>query len=567
MIDKSENWKILAGSNTEINSDYPKWFLDILANRGLKSARKIDEYLNPKYENLVSYKKIFNIDKAVERIKKALRSQEKVVVYGDYDVDGICSSVIVYETLKKIGILDVEIYIPHRDREGYGLNNKNVKDLIKSGVSLFIAVDCGINSRDVIDNNKSDFIVVDHHLIDKDQMPQKAITIHPSLNEDKEDLLLTAGGASFLLAQAIYENFPDIFPKGQEKWLLDLVALSTICDIVPLVENNRILAKWGLLVLEKTRRVGILELMKVASVNPQKISSFDVGFVLGPRLNASGRISHAQKAIDLLITEDRPQAQKIAMELNRENRKRQEICNRIVEEAREAIKNQSKDKESIIILSDKNWPKGVVGIVASRISESFNRPTIIFEDVGGEHHGSARSVDGFDITEALSQCDDYLISFGGHKKAAGLKVSEEHFVAFSEKMVTIAKDKIDIKNISKKICIDAIISPLDISDTSLDLLEKMEPFGYGNPEPIFLVKGVKVDNLKRVGKKGEHLKFSISLSPQKDSESINGIYFNAKKDIVGGCNYDLVLRLKYNFWNNMKNIEAIVIDFQESAKP
>ena len=575
MTKTEQKWKVpkKVASNKLPVTGYPNWFLNILAARGLTKAEQIEDYLNPKYENIVKPENFQNIAEAVDRIKAAKEADEKLMVYGDYDVDGITATAVVMETLNKIGVQNVENYIPHREDEGYGLNAEALAEIKKNGATLVIAVDCGITSGALIDAQKElDFIVIDHHTIKDGELPKRAILLHPSLttamlgsDPSREEYGLSAAGMAFIFALALQEAFPKDFLPGQEKWLLDLVALSTICDIMTLQETNRLLAYFGLIVLKKTKREGLKALMDVSGVDSGGADAYSAGFLLGPRLNAAGRLESAQKALNLLLTKDKGEARQIAVELNKLNSERQLLCQRIVEEAR--IKAEENGKESSIqVLSDKNWPRGVVGIVASRITDQYNRPTIIFEDDGELHHGSARSVDSVNITELLSQTSDYLVKFGGHAKAAGLTVSHEHFVVFKEKLLALADKKIKEVDLTRELSIDAEIKLNEITDEAMSLLSKMEPTGFGNKRPVLMMTGVNFSDIKRVGKTKEHLKFKIQ-SPVTSNKSLplEAVAFSESREVHRDYPYDVVFTLKYNVWNNRKTIEARVIDFRESG--
>lgn len=561
-----KKWKLFE-SKKRSDLDLPFWFLNILEKRGLTSKKNVTNYLQPKYESLTPFDNFLGTKEAAERISKAVKEEEKIVIYGDYDVDGLTATTLIYELLSKIGALNFETYIPHRESEGYGLNKGAIDGFIKSEVDLVITVDCGITSKGLIDEAKNiDFIVVDHHQIDFDKLPQKSINIHPSLTKDKREYSLSGCGIAFYLAKAVQQRFMNEFPPGQEKWLLDLVALATICDIVPLIGENRTLATWGLKVLSKTKRVGLLALAKSASINLEEVTSYEVGFSLGPRLNAAGRIEHAKLALELLTTKDGHRAQMIAKELSELNTERQKMCERIITEAREELKNSNQKEHKIFLLSNKNWPRGVVGIVASRISDEHHKPVIVFENDGQNHHGSARSIDGFDIVEALGSCNECLEKFGGHAKAAGLTVKDEKFVIFSDRIVFLANEKIKEEDLVKTIEIDTKINSVEINDKALDLIAKMEPTGFGNQKPVFLIEGVTVEDVNRVGKGREHLKFKIQQIKTKNQQSkeIGGISFNEERELEEAGKYDMVGTLKYNIWNNRKSIEFRMIDFRKS---
>lgn len=560
------NWKI-PSKNSKLktkNQKLPDWFLSILAGRGIDNARDIKEYLNPDYKKLPRPSVFLNMIEAVERVAGAKESNERVIVYGDYDVDGITATALVYEALAEIGI-EAETYIPHREEEGYGLNDEALADIKSKGVKLVIAVDCGVSAGPLIDaEGKLDFIVIDHHTIDPDKLPKRAIVLHPSLVTSGDGYQLSAAGLAYFWAVALMDHYPSEFMPGQEKWLLDLVALSIICDIMPLTGVNRVLTHFGLLVLNKTKRVGLVELIKIAGAELGTVDSYTVGFLLGPRLNAAGRLESAQKSLELLITQDKGKGRSLAAELNKLNSERQQLCERIIEEARQQI--EAGDKEAPInLLSDRSWPRGVVGIVASRMTDIYNRPTIIFENDGEMHHGSARSVDGLNITELLGEVSDHTVKFGGHAKAAGVTVSDEHFILFKEKLIALVGEKLKTIEVKEDLIVDAIIKPGDVSDEAMALLAKLEPTGFGNKRPVLAMLGTEVGGISRVGKNKEHLKFSIlnsRLSP--NTSNLPAVAFSEPREIEVGKKYDFTLTLKYNTWNNRKTIEARVIDFRSA---
>lgn len=565
-------WKIpqkVKGKRLKVKG-LPEWFIGLLVNRGLVDEEDIYTYLEPDYSKIVSPESFLNMELAVERVRRVKEAGERVVVYGDYDVDGITSTAIIFETLNKIGVQMVENYIPHREEEGYGLNKEALAEIKSGGATLVIAVDCGITAGELIDSQKGlDIIVIDHHTIDPAKLSKKAINLHPAFKASARTVLaegdnFSAAGMAFIFALALQKAFPKEFMPGQEKWLLDLVALSTICDIVPLTGQNRLLASFGLKVLNKTKREGLRALMDVSSVESGSADAYSVGFLLGPRLNAAGRLESAQKALELLLSQDKKESRALALELNKMNMDRQLLCERIVEEAR--VKAEKGDKDAPIqLLSDKNWPRGVVGIVASRISDYYNRPAIIFEDDGELHHGSARSIDGVNIVDLLSETSDYLVKFGGHAKAAGLTVSHEHFLVFQEKLVALVGEKLKEIDLARELLIDTVIEPSEIDDRAMELIAKMEPTGYGNKRPIFMSQEVEITDIMRVGKNKEHLKFKIRRPLTIDQRPpLEAVMFSEPREPKAGIKYDVVFTLKYNVWNNRKNIEARVIDFREA---
>lgn len=552
MTNNNYNWKILDGSK-KTDTNYPKWLLDVLENRGIKN---FDEFMTSSYENLEDPESFLNIKEAVERVIRAKDNEEKIVVYGDYDVDGICATSLVFELLHKIGVQNIETYIPHREDEGYGLNKEALEKLKKEGANLIITVDCGVTSGDLIDAEKDiDFIVIDHHEINEKKLPKKAIILHPEMvKNNKEKHSISGCGMAFFFALSLKNEYPE----GWEKWLLDLVALATVCDIVPLIGQNRILVKWGLLVLSKTKRVGLLELMKVSSIDPRDISAYTLGFILGPSLNASGRLDHAKKSLELVLSKKQSEAREISNYLNKINAERQKLCNEIAAEAKAEIEGSELKNKTVLLLSNKKWPRGVVGIIASRITEAYHRPTIIFEENDGELHGSARSIDGFNITEALRKLSELLIKYGGHTKAAGVSLKVDNLSELDKKLNQIANKIIKKEDLQKTIYIDSVIKESEVNEEMMEWLKKLEPFGYGNQAPFFLMKNAVVSNIKRVGGEKEHLKFLVG------EKEISSISFRDNRKLEEGKKYNLVFQVKYNEWNGRKNIEYNIKDLKES---
>lgn len=538
---------------------YEGWLLSIMANRGIKNAKDIDPYLNPKYEDLYSPDSFLGMSEVASRIIEARDKNEKVVIYGDYDVDGVTSTALMHDLLQAVGVKKLETYIPHREEEGYGLNEEAVQELIKKNNNLIITVDCGITSSELISkfSNKIDFIVIDHHEILEDKKPKEALLLHPALIK-KEFVFskLSACGMAFYLAKKMTELPESGYRPGQEKWLLDIVALSTICDIVPLVGQNRILAKYGLTVLSKTKRVGLLALASVSQIKIDDVSAYDVGFLLGPRINASGRLEHAKKSLELLLTKSKAEGMKIAADLDNINSERQKLCERILNEAKAEIESSENKDNEIYLLANENWPRGVVGIIASKIMDAYSRPVIIFEHSEGEYHGSARSIDALDITESLAQCEEYLIKFGGHAKAAGLSVADENWDVFNEKLLKIVKTKITKEDLLPIVKIDTDINETEISDETIKKITALEPFGFGNSNPVFALRRAEVEGVNRVGKEKEHLKFKLKNS------SVAAISFGDETPLKDGDKVDLAGTLRYNIWNDRKSIEFRAIDIK-----
>jgi len=565
-----------------INSfpEYPLAVLNLLYHRGLKTQVQVDEFFNPDYEgDLHNPFLMLGMKEAVRRIKKAIASQEQIAIFGDYDADGVCGSVVLKTILEKLGANTTGgVFIPNRLKEGYGLSEVSIKKTIADGTKLIITVDCGISSiEEIALANKlgAEVIITDHHQIGK-TLPAAKIIVNPWQAEDKYPFRDLAGaGVIFKLVQALISESETV-NTGWEKWLLDLVALATVADCMPLLGENRTLVRYGLIVLAQTKRPGLQELMKVARLSPifeiEKLSTnldaYSLGFVLAPRLNAAGRIEHADLALDLLLTSDREKAKEMAEKINDYNRRRQKITDEIVTEIESKIKQKISDKQSpFIIESSKEWSPGIIGLVAGKIADRHHRPTMIFnEQETGIFRGSARSVAGFNLVEAITMCQDLLIEFGGHPGAAGLSLREEDFIKFKEKINKIACAKLTDKDLTPVLEIDAQLQAEDISWPLFDELIKFEPFGKGNEAPIFLAEDFIIVALRIVGNGSKHLK--LELKSNKLSGTIfKAIGFGLVKDnqteFKVGDDVDLVFEIIKDEWNGRRDLQLRVEDIKK----
>lgn len=539
------------------NSGFSDLEKQLLFNRGIKNTEEADKFLNPDYDELHDPFLMKGMSEAVERVGLALDNKDKVVVYGDYDVDGITAAAILYETLSALG-LETDYYIPKRDSEGYGLNNDALTEISAEGATLCVTVDCGITGVEEVECAKKlglDIIITDHHNIpgkSGKQVVPDAIVVNPKQKDCKYPFgELSGSGIAFKIAQALYKTFPEKLLQGQEKWLLDLAALGTVCDVVPLTGENRIIASFGNTVMAKTKRVGLKLLAEVSGINLQEITSYHLGFQLGPRLNAAGRLETAEKSIQLLLERDENAARVLALELDNLNKERQGITKKILEEAVAEI--EKKDKAAkIYLLANKNWPAGVVGIIASRLADKYARPAIIFEDKGDLCQGSARSPKCFNIIEALEENADILVRCGGHARAAGVTVKKEHFVLLEEKLLEISGKKITEEDLVEKYEADAETTIQDIGEGTYGFIQRMEPFGMGNSSPLFIGKGLRVDSFRKVGKDGEHLKLSFT----DGNEKRNGIFFSYfDRDTDLKKTVDTLFSINQNEWGGRISYE------------
>jgi single-stranded-DNA-specific exonuclease len=433
---------------------------------------------------------------AVDRIFSALEKHEKITIHGDYDADGVSATVIAFSTLKTLGA-DVDVYIPHRVSEGYGLNKNTVSELSKNGTKLIITVDCGISSQPEIELAKQkgiDVIVTDHHE-QPPHLPDAYAIVNPHIDGETYPYHdLSGSGVSFKLASALVSEaskrseHKEKISDGYEKWLLDLVAIGTIADCVPLLGENRTLVKYGLLVLKKTRRQGLLELSKSSRVNLPTIDTNGVSFSLVPRLNAAGRIGHANTAFDLLVTDQAAAGIGIAQSLEKTNQQRQRTTEKMVGESKSQI--PSVDKQKILFAIGPKWSPGVVGLVAGRLMDEYSRPVLIMGESDGVVVGSGRSIPGFDITKALAESREYLDRFGGHAAACGFTLPKANLENFLSKMSSLA-EKISADQLVKSLFIDSALRLEQANWELVSMLEQFEPFGEGNKRPRSPASGWK----------------------------------------------------------------------------
>lgn len=594
-------WQLKPTAPKEFIERFPEYnpvVLELLSRRGIATQEKIDEFFNPDYEgDLPDPFLMLGMAEAVKRLEGAIKKKKRIAIFGDYDADGVCGAVLLRSVLEELGA-DVSggIYMPDRTKEGYGLNQAAIKKMSEAKVKLLVTVDCGISEIADVALAYSlglEVIITDHHQPGQ-KLPKAEAIINPWQAGDKYPFKDLAGvGVAFKLAQALLASdkcsvvSDKKIPKGWEKWLLDLVALGTVADCMPLLGENRTLVRYGLIVLAQTQRVGLQELMKVARLNPifeeeklkTNLDAYSLGFVLAPRLNAAGRIDHADLAVDLLLTKDRAKALVMAQKINDHNRQRQKITDDIVLEIERRIKDGLSDKENpVIIASDTSWSPGVIGLVAGKIADKYNRPTFVFssatlsgaaanDDGRARLRGSARSVPDFNLIEAISQCAPLLVEFGGHIGAAGLELEAKNFEAFKTKINQIAGQELKGKDLTPALAIDLELSPPDINWELFDNLEKFEPFGEGNERPLWLVKNLTVASVRVVGNGSKHLKLELKseLSPGKTFKAIGfGLAGNGNENLSYGDIIDIVAEIIMDEWNGTRNLQLKIVDLKRS---
>ncbi len=558
----------------------------ILMNRGVSSYEQGNVFIRPKLTELIEPERMPGIKPAVDRIKSALKNKEKITIYGDYDVDGITSVSILWQVLKLLGG-NVDYYIPHRIEEGYGLNTEAIESLAKSGTQLLITVDCGITaheSAELANQLGIELIITDHHQIIENadnKLPRACAIVHPAIDKSYPNQDSAGAMVAFKLAWAIANAFTSgarLQPELREFMLsaTSLAAMGTVADVVDLRGENRILTSYGLKALPECKLSGIQALLETLGLIGQKLDSFHIGFRLAPMLNAAGRMGHARLAVELLTSDSMTRAMQIAEYLKGQNELRQKTERKIFKEACEIMvsRNMTHPDRKSIVLAGENWHIGVVGIVASRIVDKYHRPTILIgipsakelENAGSIENliaqGSARSIPGFCMISGLKACEKHLNTFGGHKMAAGVTINFSKIEQFIEDFEEYAKQNLEEKDIVSKLEIEAIAPLSSFRLETVKELQMLGPFGEGNPEPVFVTKGVRLASPpKRVGTNGDHLQLVIS----DNTATLRGIGFRfgkLEKKLLEREFFDVAYQPQINTFNGNTNVEFNLVDIQ-----
>ena len=538
-------------------------FEQILENRGISKENR-EAFLNPDYDNQHDPFLLPDMEKAVERLLVAHKNQEKITVYGDYDVDGVSASTIILDAFEKFGFKNVDYFLPDRFKDGYGMNERGVKLLAERGTNLILTVDCGSLNHAEIDFAKGfgiDTIVTDHHNIAEVQ-PNAVAVVNPRRKENQypQAEKFAGVGVAFKLVQALQTRL-DGLPLGQEKWLLDMVALGTVCDIMQQTVENRQNTFWGLKVMEKTRRNGLKSMLAYAGID--KPNSSTLGFVLGPRINSAGRLETAEKALELMIEKDSFKALEKAKHLDELNKKRRKLQSDALEIAIQKAKDFENDK--VLVIADENFNDGIIGIVASGLMEKFKKPVFVISIEEEIAKGSARSFGEFSASQAVDKAREIIIKGGGHDAAAGVTLPVSKIDEF-RKIVNEFYDSLNLKNQLKYLLPKVDIQLEDFSPISLDLFEKitkLEPFGNGNEEPTFEIKKVRVIARQEMGDKKQHLKLTLT-----DGENeIKMLKFNAPEEFFAeiGEEIDVVFSLGLNEWQGQKNVEGQILHLERKS--
>jgi single-stranded-DNA-specific exonuclease len=562
----SKRWKLTENPNNNAFQMVQKLGISpllahLICNRGITDIVAAEAFLSPTLEDLHDPFLFKDMKRAVERLKLAIKNQETVLIYGDYDVDGITSISVMIRVLSKYLPGKLIYYIPKRLEEGYGLHLSSLDKAFAKGVTLIITVDCGISAVEEAAFLKSkgiDLIITDHHEA-KGTLPEAYALIDPKVPDTGYPFTQLAGvGVTFKLLQGLTSEIPEIGERLMAN--LDLVAFGTVADIVPLLGENRVLVKYGLEKIQKTANVGLKALIQGAALQEREITSGHIGYLLAPRVNAAGRMANPSLGVKLFLTNDPLQAMDFAKELEKENQKRQEIESRVFQEAKAQIEaDPGLQNEHALVLAGEGWHLGVIGIVASKLVELYNKPVILIGLDGEEGRGSGRSIQGFNLFNALEHCEQHMIKFGGHEFAAGLSITRENIPAFREAFLKEAKATLTPEALIPTIQIESII---ELSGITIDLtreLMKLAPCGSSNPTPILGCRSVDLVDYKSVGENGKHLKLKVS----DQNVVCEGIGFNMgfiQPELATTSEVDLAFSLEENNWNGNVQVQLNLKD-------
>ena len=560
-----KKWQIYETDNEKVNELIKKYNLNILlatilVNKNITDEKVLSKFLHPTRNDFYDPFLMPDMELAVNRILKAIENKEKIIIYGDYDADGITSITVLKSFFKDLGI-EVDSYIPNRLEEGYGLNKPAVKQIVEKGCELMITVDCGISAIEEIKYANElgiETIVTDHHEVGED-LPDAIAVVDAKRKDNIYPCRDLAGvGVVFKLIQALAIKLK----LKEEAFLkyLDIVCIGTISDIVPLVDENRVITKLGLMLVNQTRNIGLKSLLM--SSGYKKIDSTTISFGVAPRINACGRMGHAEEALKLFLSDNISEVQELTKRLNDYNIKRQEKEKSIYREALEMIEKEHLDENDTIIVAGENWHHGVIGIVASKITELYFKPSILLCYEGDEAKGSGRSIPGFDLHEALMKCLDHIEKFGGHSMAIGITIKREELEEFRDSLEKVAREA-HIEDITPIIQIDAKISLNDINKEMVESLKQLEPFGEGNKMPVFVIKNLKIDSIRALTE-GKHLKLTL----KEGNNIIDAIGFNMgelAEEYKIGNKIDVVGVLEINSFNGVDSVQINMKDIMKSV--
>ncbi|MDP2693208.1 MAG: single-stranded-DNA-specific exonuclease RecJ [bacterium] len=583
-------WKVLPDAPQSFLEEFPQLPLlvaNLLYHRNIQTQKDIDEFMNPDYLADIHDPFIFkDMKKAVDRVFTAIQNDEKITVHGDYDADGVSAAVILTNFFDVLGFENYDVFLPHRETDGYGLNKNTINNLQSDGTKLIITCDCGggnVEEVELANKLKMDVIITDHHTISKKIPPAYAI-IHPKLKGEKyPDKNLAGGAVAFKLLQGLLKTHKKnnkLLPNGQkheafEKWQLDMVAIASVADMVPLIGESRTLTKYGLVVLNKTKRIGLQKLLLEARLlqdngeTKKEINAHTIGFQIAPRINAAGRMNHANVAYKLFATKNETDAAELAYELNNNNKDRQKLTETLVKLALEQVEENQKNNPVLFVLGV-GWSTGIVGLISGKLKEKFYKPTIVMTENNGEITGSGRSVENFSLIDAMQVMPEFFLKFGGHPMACGFTLKSKDIIEeFKYKLIEVFNEKTKSFDMTPTLKIDAEIDLEDVNWELYDLLNKFEPFGQANEKPKYLARNLIVQSLQPVGIDGKHLRIMVRHKTDQIRKTIgwslcNGNGTNWCKSLQIGDKIDMVFEIEVNEWNGNRELQLTIKDLRKA---
>lgn len=584
-------WNVLPEPPVSFYEEHPalpKVVARLLYHRNLRSKDAIDEFLHPEYAKHVHDPFLYNdMKKAVARVFSAIEKQEKITVYGDYDADGVSSATVLVSSLRALGASDVDAFLPHRETDGYGLNSRCVDLLADEGTNLIITCDCGVSNRDEVaraNERGVDVIITDHHAI-PEVLPEAYAIIHPKVpGETYPDKGLCGAAVAFKLVQGLLHTHKashELLANGEkheawEKWLLDMVAIASVADMVPLLGESRTLTKYGLIVLNKTKRIGLQKLLLEARIrnddgtNKKELTAETIGFQIAPRINAAGRLNHANVAYNLMVTDNGIEATNLAFELDKNNKDRQKLTKTYVEEAIDQVVADQKDNPVLFVIG-RDWSPGVVGLVASRLKEQYQKPTIAMAYHDGTLMGSGRSIEGFNMIASMQEIPEHFTKFGGHPMACGFTLaSEDRLDGFKTALLAKYDEKTKDVDMRPRLDIDAEITLEEVNWDLFEVLSKFAPFGKDNPKPKYLAKGLTISQVDHLGKDGRHIKILATHTTPKIKKFVGWNFCSETREdnwcklLQAGDMIDVVFDIGVNEWNGRRDLQMTIVDIKKA---
>ncbi|MCE5197493.1 MAG: single-stranded-DNA-specific exonuclease RecJ [Armatimonadota bacterium] len=531
----------------------------LLVNRGITTAAEAARFLNPSLSHLHDPYLLPDLDAGVDRLAAALKTGERICVHGDYDVDGVTSTALLVRALRALKA-NVQYRVPHRRRDGYDIKPHAIDECAQDGVGLVVTCDCGINAHETVNRASElgiDVIITDHHEPGY-ELPGAVAVINPKRSDSTYPFTGLAGvGVAFKFAQGLVKKL-GLSEEAFVSRFVDLAALGTVGDVVPLLGENRDIVKYGLEAIPLSKKIGLRTMLKSTGVDGKTLSAYHLAFVLGPRINAVGRMDDARAALDLFLTKDEEEAKSLTLDMERHNTERKAEQERILAQAMEQVSSKDLSSTRVLVLHHDGWNSGVVGIVAGRICETFTRPAILIsrDEESGQGGGSARSICSFNMLEGLRHCADLLGRFGGHALAAGLHIPLANLDAFEEKINAYAMDVIPEEELAPRIEVEAELQPTDINRKLADTLACMEPFGEGNPEPMFMSRGFTVLSRQRVGD-GSHLKMRVQGENAPPIDCIAFKLGHLADQLQLGSSVDLCYNIRLNKFNGSETVQLV----------